>query len=115
MIRALSDTEEPNPEDDLPVHELIMTAISTEKGVLLRPGKARLSDKSAPRKKQPQAPTDGEESEDSLDGLMPSDSIESSNGSVDTDVEDDDDLEDEEGHEEEERRCRHRRKGPRPW
>jgi hypothetical protein len=102
MLRALSDIEEPNPEDDLPVHELIMTAISTEKGVLLRPGKARLIDKSAPRKEQPQAPTDGEEPEDSLDGLMPSDSIESSNGSVDTDVEDDDDLEDEEGHAEEE-------------
>jgi hypothetical protein len=102
MLRALSDIEEPNPEDDLPVHELIMTAISTEKGVLLRPGKARLIDKSAPRKKQPQAPTDGEESEDSLDGLMPSGSIESSNGSVDTDVEDDDDLEDDKGHAEEE-------------
>ena len=70
--------------------------------MLLRPGKARLADKSAPRKKQPQAPTDGEESEDSLDGLMPSDSIESSNGSVDTDVEDDDDLEDDKGHAEEE-------------
>ena len=98
----LSGVEEPNAEADVPVHELTMTATATEKGVVLRPAKARLIDKSAPRKKQPQAPTDGEESEDSLDGLMPPDSIPSSNGSVDTDVEDDDDLADEEGHEEKE-------------
>ena len=71
MLRTLSDVEEPNAEADVPVHELTMTATATEKGVVLRPAKVRLTDKSAPRKKQPQAPTDGEESEDSLDGLMP--------------------------------------------
>ena len=87
MLRTLSDVEEPNAEADVPVHELTMTTTTTEKGVVLRPGKARLIDESAPRKKQPQAPTDGEESDDSLDGLMPPSQHPSRNGSVDTDVE----------------------------
>jgi hypothetical protein len=71
MLRTLSDVEEPNAEADVPVHELTIPATATEKGVALRLAKARLIGKSAPRPKQPQAPADGEESEDSLDGLMP--------------------------------------------
>ena len=71
MLRPLSGVEEPNAEADVPVHELTMVAKATENSVVLRPAKARLIDKSAPRPKQPPAPTDGEEPEDSLEGLMP--------------------------------------------
>ena len=65
MLRTLSGVEEPNAEANTPVHELTMAATATEKGLALRRAKARLIDKSAPCKKQPQAPTDGEESEKS--------------------------------------------------
>ena len=96
MLHHLSCVEEPSASADLPVHELTMTATATEEGVCLRPAMARLIDASAPRPKQPKEPADEDESDDSLDGWMPPDSIPSSNGSVDTDVEDDDCVEDDE-------------------
>jgi len=94
LLRHIRVVEEPSIEADVPVHELTMTATATEDGVCLRPTKVRVLGLSTSRPKQPQAPADGEESEDSLDAWIPLDSIPSSKGSVDTDVEEDDDEED---------------------
>ena len=70
-VPPLSGVAELSVEADVPVHEFTMTAKATEKGVILRLARARLIDTPAPRPKQPQAPADGEESEESLEGVMP--------------------------------------------
>jgi hypothetical protein len=99
MLRHLSGVEEPNAEADVPVRELTMTGRATQEAVFLRPTKARLIDEPLRRSRKPQPLADGEDSEDSLDGWMPPDSIPSSKGSVETDLEDNDNVEEEEGSE----------------